>query len=693
MSTTPRSQIDKAKNACVECKRRKIRCNGQQPCSACHWYKHPERCLYKAPQARLRLSRRSLDAVRQRLDESLDVHKRLFPLSTLDDLIPLSREKLLDLLNSPQNHQAAGSITNNDPSPSSLTYSTSEIYESPQKEHLEAVTYAEPVNIVGNRVVADEDNEVHALSLRLERPSSHLSASSAMAGLRVLLSIAPESLFMSQRGMRRPGVSTVGPSSEPNDSKRGLIPSVSRDTQSLVEAYFARIHPLTPIFDEKVFRATVAANSRTDAPWLGLLNMVYALGAIACYPCDSVEDIYYYNKAKTYIGIESFGSGQMETLQAFTLISGYYLHYRNRPNMASAIMGAIFRMAYALDLHKELPGPETSQDRQQRELRRRIWWTLVVLDTAEATTLGRVPLMDAFSFKVNVPKNIDDSTGEVTNNPTIYSKLIADIDFSKEVIRIQERLISSQQQLEFTETLTLDAQLVYWFQNLPPYMKSPEPCPEWLVQPRAGSNWKYLSLRIILHRPVLLEAALRRLSLDDLTADQRICLSKCQSLARTCIDNIGAEWRQNQYSGWPGGWFLLQACVIPLLSLYTFGEETEQAVGWNQQVQKAIHIFEEMIPWGIAARRTYELISALYSKYRERPNSSAADNTIVLQQGSSAIDDQSFDQQQPQQILGNLDEWPLWEEFSTYPDLDLLDIGADWKGWDFAMETEGWNQN
>jgi hypothetical protein len=261
------------------------------------------------------------------------------------------------------------------------------------------------------------------------------------------------------------------------------------------------------------------------------------------------------------------------------------------------------------------------------------------------------------------------------------------------VVRIQERLISCQQ-LEFTETLTLDAHLVYWFQNLPPYLRSPEPCPEWLVQPRASSKWKYLSLRIILHRPVLLEAALRRLALSELTADQRICLSKCQSLARTCIDNIGAEWTQNQYSGWPGGWFLLQACVVPLLSLYTFGEETEQAVGWNQQVQKAILIFEEMTPWGIAARRTYELISALYSKYLERSNASAVDNTIILvQPGSSAIDDQLFGHQQPQQILGDLEEWPLWEGFSTYPDLDVLDIGVDWNGWDFAMETQGWNQN
>lgn len=29
-------------NACIECRRRKIRCDGTQPCGQCQWYQHPE---------------------------------------------------------------------------------------------------------------------------------------------------------------------------------------------------------------------------------------------------------------------------------------------------------------------------------------------------------------------------------------------------------------------------------------------------------------------------------------------------------------------------------------------------------------------------------------------------------------------------------------------------------------------------
>lgn len=32
--------------ACIECRRRKIRCDGARPCQQCLWYQHPEQCEY-----------------------------------------------------------------------------------------------------------------------------------------------------------------------------------------------------------------------------------------------------------------------------------------------------------------------------------------------------------------------------------------------------------------------------------------------------------------------------------------------------------------------------------------------------------------------------------------------------------------------------------------------------------------------
>lgn len=183
---------------------------------------------------------------------------------------------------------------------------------------------------------------------------------------------------------------------------------VARDHRELIDNYFTHVHPVTPILEEAAFRETFESGKCQDPAWFALLNMVFALGTIAATTSDSNDDIYYYNVAKSYIGFDSFGSGHLETLQALILIAGWYLHYRNRPNMASAILGAVFRMAYALGLHRELPCGEGTPNAKQRELRRRIWWSLVVLDTNETTTFGRISNRPIFEFAVNLPRNIDD---------------------------------------------------------------------------------------------------------------------------------------------------------------------------------------------------------------------------------------------------------------------------------------------
>lgn len=45
-------------NACVECRRRKIRCDGLKPCGQCQWYQHPEACAYSKPTQRVVPSRK-----------------------------------------------------------------------------------------------------------------------------------------------------------------------------------------------------------------------------------------------------------------------------------------------------------------------------------------------------------------------------------------------------------------------------------------------------------------------------------------------------------------------------------------------------------------------------------------------------------------------------------------------------------
>ncbi|KAH8807166.1 fungal-specific transcription factor domain-containing protein [Xylogone sp. PMI_703] len=700
---TNRIRDNKIKNACAECKRRKVRCDGSEPCSTCRWYKMPERCSYSAPEARPSLTRKSFDSLRSRLQNATGVLHKLFPSSSLDDLVPLSRESLMTLLSPSPVASAQSPLLTHNGSQHPNGVSPQSAYTRGGSKSPEAFEYDESVDDrEGTEAIADD---VNSLSLQPGRISSYVGPSSALAGLRVLLSIAPKSVFQNQNNMTRPDTSGQN-SGSVNGNKQSHVSNPPPDPKLLIDAYFTHIHPKTPILDEQTFRQTLASGIRKDSPWIALLNIVYALGSIALTTSDSFADLPYYNTAKSHLGIESFGSGHIETVQALALMAGWYLHYRNRPNMASAVMGAVFRMANALGLHKELPGDISGGTdiaaKRHREIRRRIWWCLVVLDVGEATNLGRVSKNNLFDSEVNLPSNIDDETGELITGPSVLSNLIAEVEFSRQASHIQERLISSPQ-LSFTESLTLDAHLVYWYDNLPSYFHTPNPCPQYLLQPRLTAKWRYQNLRIILHRPVLMEAALRHINCGDLTQEQKVCVSKCQNLARNAIYSIASEWTRNQYSGWPASWYLFQACIIPLLSLYTFRDTCRQQVEeWSMQVQKALEVFMELEPWDNTAKRQHELISLLFNAHIESLKPSIG--TVAMVEGSRASqmpgqlgleylqNEQSQTQPHPvpQQQNRFWNESTPWDYVFNYQDLyfDFPEIGNTGPaGWDLGLHN------
>jgi hypothetical protein len=187
-----------------------------------------------------------------------------------------------------------------------------------------------------------------------------------------------------------------------------FVPSTSIlycDEQRLIDAYFFFLHVFAPVIDESSFRYKYFMNQGCqDRSWLALLNMVLALGSIADSRGKSNEDIQYYNLACQYLSSDSFGSDNLEMLQALVLMGGQYSHFRNRPKMASAIIGACYRTAVGLGLH--LSPPEAAQGNigVQEEVKRRICSTIYVLDTWGSLTLDR-PLVPS-DLLIQSPQNV-----------------------------------------------------------------------------------------------------------------------------------------------------------------------------------------------------------------------------------------------------------------------------------------------
>jgi len=247
-------------------------------------------------------------------------------------------------------------------------------------------------------------DDVNGLRLSSNGKSSFLGLSSIPAAINVLTKVLPSSADQDFDVLDNEQTSLFPEPPKPITSSL-IIPC--HEGHQLIDSYFTHIHVFAPMLDEQSFRATYLSNTRNDSPWLALLNMVFAMGSIALSNADSDRDIAFYQASRQHLRLESLGSGHMETLHALVLMGGMYLHYRNRPNLASALLGAAVRVAYSLGLQREFASSaEDSGINIEREIGRRTWWSIYVLDCLAGTSLGRPPVSE--EAPVQVPRNMAD---------------------------------------------------------------------------------------------------------------------------------------------------------------------------------------------------------------------------------------------------------------------------------------------
>jgi hypothetical protein len=296
--------------------------------------------------------------------------ERLFPSSDSAKLNTLSRRELVRL--------ASGTVSPVDESPGSAHTSHSNIAPVSDASLVldRRLHEADARNEFDEGAADFVADDVNALSLNSKRYSSYLGSASVAAAFRVIAVLSPHVRdFSSKAGGSSPGDAKVPPTDGDTSTEAEL---------EYVNAYFSYVHPIIPMLDETSFRLNFSSGSRTDSPWLALLNVVLALGSIAAL--TAADDVHwiYYGMAKTHLGLEALGTGRLESLQALGLMGGYYLHYCQQPNMAFAVTGAAIRVASALGLHRQqeesvVNGTLSEQDNDY-DANARTWWGMFMTD-------------------------------------------------------------------------------------------------------------------------------------------------------------------------------------------------------------------------------------------------------------------------------------------------------------------------
>lgn len=299
--------------------------------------------------------------------------------------------------------------------------------------------------------------------------------------------------------------------------------------------------------------------------------------------------------------------------------------------------------------------------------------------------------------------------------------LIHNTAFSKLSTRIQDTLAVSHL-IKFEELVTFDAELVAWHEGLPailvppgadrtmtrfkrsdstnsskrprqpitpasatsnmnnpfdfsqpPESTMPNICPEYLKTARAVMHWRYQNLRIVLHRPSLLSAALRRVSYRNLSAEEKVAVGRCRIIASQAIADIDSMCEAELIAGWNAVWFMYQAVMIPLVSLFTHLSITatsgsassgntddgvspnasasspnlaggeEDADKWRSQIETTIAFFDRMTHWSLAAKKSKDVVARLYEASKQLSQY----NANQLQQQRQQQQAQEYQQQEP----------------------------------------------
>ncbi|OJD16832.1 hypothetical protein AJ78_03022 [Emergomyces pasteurianus Ep9510] len=385
----------------------------------------------------------------------------------------------------------------------------------------------------------------------------------------------------------------------------GIAPS-QIVAQTVMDAFFANYHTSYPFIHEETFRAQF--NEQIPRPrghaWPILLNTVLALGAWTIG--DDTVDIHetFYNEANRYLqDVSVFEMGNLACVQAFLLLSNY-TQKRNKPNTGWNYLGLAIRMALSLGLHKEFP--EWNISLLQREMRRRVWWGTFIFDSGASITFGRpillpdATIMDAKQVK-NIPEDVLTSTTSSvpveTDQPTLYSSLIAQSKFHLTTNELYHRLLSNRN-LSAEETLKLQIPIDDFLQSLPPYFERDDShrddhsgksdnstlqVPPWFIFAKKRLSWRRWNFQIILYRPILLRWATQRWKQmgqphgpatdhDQTQSAEEECKIRCLQAARATIHSISGYMAMSEYTrlaGWYMLYFLFQAALIPVLFLIT----------------------------------------------------------------------------------------------------------------------------
>ncbi|KAJ5820168.1 hypothetical protein N7474_005759 [Penicillium riverlandense] len=341
----------------------------------------------------------------------------------------------------------------------------------------------------------------------------------------------------------------------------------------IVDAYFERFHPIYPFLHEGIFRAEYEEmwSSLPDSPlrcsWYALLNIVFAHGCEFCdlAPKRGLPHVRpFVDRSRETMLSHIHQQSNLEFVQVLLLMS-HYLQGTLELNECWNLVGLMIRTAVSIGL--QLNPDNLHLTATEREIRKRVWWGCFIIDQTLSMKLGRPRALQlADAENVPYPSLIDDQyihdRSPVSRQPVGRPSSIAFFRHTIELSKIIEKVLSHlyaarrvreryvadpyestipEQHLILATVVRLDGELQAWWADVPVHLCGDTDAMEQRIfrRQQAVMKIRYLQIRLLIHRPLLLMVTQQDIGEDFLreaaVAGSKTCINAaCRTVGLIC---------------------------------------------------------------------------------------------------------------------------------------------------------------
>jgi proline utilization trans-activator len=288
----------------------------------------------------------------------------------------------------------------------------------------------------------------------------------------------PKHQGLKRRDSRFEGPLTIQEITSParNYTIEHFLPSRSI-ADTFVRAFFDKVHSDYAIFHRSMFQLRYEALwerkasplKDVDPGWICCLSMVFVFGAQALeeHSNESSHQIQtrFLALARSATG-RLISTSSLLNVQAIMLIL-LYEHNSGERNAAWMLIGCATRMAMALGMHRE--GTTAGFDPIERNTRKRVWWTLYLLERHLCLILGRPSGIDDMEVTTCLP---DESMFDTMETPPGYMHHL--VRLSRLSYKAKKQLFNptgstpEDEQRTIAKSKELAQELELWRTQLPP---------------------------------------------------------------------------------------------------------------------------------------------------------------------------------------------------------------------------------